>query len=138
MVPPHSRPTPLRPAPPPPLRQLLAGTLLLPLLAACERKAMDNVPTMGVENCKVQLGDKRENVLLRCGPGCGGGDTPTGRCDVYHHVLICYGTGADQRVQSLRQLGPHGDQFAWCRWNPPAEAPAPRAPAPAAPGPTTP
>ncbi|MCI0670619.1 MAG: hypothetical protein L0Y64_09175 [Myxococcaceae bacterium] len=95
-------------------RAALTAVLVLWALAGCERKGIEQVPTLGVEPCKVNVGDLRTNVLLRCGPGCGGGDTPSGRCDVYHSVLICY--GAEQRVTSLRRLAPYKDEFKWCKW----------------------
>jgi hypothetical protein len=125
---PRPRGAPRRPTPS--LRPLPAVLALAGLATGCARDSYDKVPTIAARYCTVTVNDPRTNVLLRCGPSCGGGQTPEeGRCEVYHSVLICY---ADDKVSSIRRLGPNGDVLPWCGWDRPAPA-APDAGTPARP-----
>jgi hypothetical protein len=101
---------------PSPLVRALGAAALLWLPGACSRRVMNDVPTLGEEPCTVQRGEVRGNVLLRCGPPCGGGPVASGRCDVYGYVSVCY--GADGRVAELSKLPARGGPFPWCNWQP--------------------
>jgi hypothetical protein len=107
------------PAPAPLLVHALTAAALL-ALGGCQRQGMNDVPTLGEAPCRVRRGEVRSNVLLRCGPPCGGGVTQEGRCDVYGYVSVCYGPHG--RVSGLSKLPAHGGPLPWCRWE---ESPAP-------------
>jgi len=106
--------------------------LVLALTGCNEPKSTMLVPSAIGGRCRVEVGEIRSNVRVRCGGPCATGALEEGtcadgrqacanQCDVYQDVEVCY---LADRVVSLMTIDREFGNFKWCLF------PDPNAPLP--------